>query len=153
MMLNTQTTPRFKNECQNQSREIDWRSWCPKRGEIYLIKFEGIDSEQQGLRPALIVSNNIGNKHSSIVSICPITSKNRPLAKIHVKVDRHEGLKFSSYILCEHLQSVSKRRFFNAVNNNSLPIKVGKLSDRKLQEVEAAIIFELGFGENNKLRI
>lgn len=134
-----------------QQENIDWKSWCPKRGEIFLANLQGIDSEEKGLRPVLIISNNIGNKYSSIVTICPITSKSRPLSRIHIRVGKEEGLKFSSYILCEHIKSVSKSIFFGVVD--IYPVKVGELSVQKLSEVEEGILFELGFGSNNKLRI
>jgi mRNA interferase MazF len=46
----------------------------PKRGEIYVVDFDPVrGSEQGGRRPALIVSNDIGNEHGSVVTVVPIT--------------------------------------------------------------------------------
>jgi mRNA-degrading endonuclease toxin of MazEF toxin-antitoxin module len=88
----------------------------------------------------------------SILVGCSITSRNKKmLHKIHVKVGKEEGLKLdNSFIMTEHIRSVDKIRFF--INNN-YPIKVGELSCQKLKMVEEAIMFELGFGSNNRLRI
>ena len=139
-------------QCFKQKDEVDWRSWCPERGSIYLIKLDdSIDSEMRGLRPFAILSNNIGNSVSSILTGCSITSRDKALPRIHVKVGKNEGLKMdNSFILTEHIRSVSKRRFF--IDNN-YPMKVGELSDQKLKMVEEAIMFELGFGSGNRLQI
>lgn len=125
-----------------------WKSWIPKRGEIYLTTLDGIDSEQRNLRPFAILSNNVGNSLSTILVGCPISSRSKGLTRIHVPVGKEEGLKFESFLMCEHIRSVSKRRMF--INNN-YPIKVGELSEEKLSLVERAIMTELGFGSNNRL--
>jgi len=140
-------------QCFKQKEEVDWRSWKPKRGEIYLINLEnsGIGSEQKNIRPFAILSNNVGNAMGSILVGCSITSKDKTMPKIHVKVGKKEGLKLeNSYIMVEHIRSVDKRRFF--INNN-YPMKVGELSSQKLKEVEESIMFELGFGSSNRLQI
>lgn len=140
---------------QVNSANAQWRSWCPRRGEIFLCELGNIGnigSEQKNLRPFVILSNNVGNAMGSILVGCSITSRNKKmLHKIHVKVGKEEGLKLdNSFIMTEHIRSVDKIRFF--INNN-YPIKVGELSCQKLKMVEEAIMFELGFGSNNRLRI
>jgi len=139
-------------QCYRGKDEVDWRNWKPKRGEIYLILLnDSIDSEMKGLRPFVILSNNVGNSVSSILTGCSITSRDKALPKIHVKVGKNEGLKMdNSFILTEHIRSVSKSRFF--IDNN-YPMKVGELSEQKLKMVEEAIMFELGFGSSNRLQI
>lgn len=113
----------------------------PKRGEIYLVDLgDTIDSEMAGLRPFLILSNNIGNRNASIVSGAPITSRNKCLP-IHVLVSKKHGLKIDSYVLTEHIRSISKRRFFAKDN---VPVLMGCLSVNKMFEVENAIRLELG---------
>lgn len=121
---------------------IDWKEWSPKRGEIYLVDLgngENIDSEQRGIRPAIILSNDVGNRMSSIVTIAPISTRNKKF-KVHVPIGRESGLKEDSFILTEHIRTVSKRRFFN-----DNPICVGKIHQEKISELENTIKFELGF--------
>jgi len=119
----------------------DWRNWKPKRGEIYLVDLgDNMDSEQSGLRPVLIISNDMGNSQGSIVVIVPMTSRNRNLP-VHVPVSKQYGVKVDSYILTEHIRSISKRRFFTKGNS---PVLVGMLTVKKMTQVEEAIKVELG---------
>ena len=135
-MIQTQIAQQIKREVLN------WEAWSPKRGEIYLVDLgEGMDCEQRNLRPCVILSNDLGNKMSSILTIAPITTKGKHLPKIHVPVGNESGLKMSSYILTEHIRTISKRRFFSRGN----PVYVGVLSKNKIIELESAIRFELGF--------
>lgn len=121
---------------------LQYNSWKPQRGEIYLVDLgDTLDCEQYGLRPVLVISNDIGNTMGSIVVVVPLTSKNKYMPNIHVPVSQKYGLKENSYILTEHIRSISKRRFFSKSNN---PIPVGRLCCRKMQEVESAIKVELG---------
>jgi len=120
--------------------QYSWKAWVPKRGEIYLVDLgDTIDSEMAGLRPFLILSNDIGNKNASIVSGLPLSTRNKPLP-IHVSISRNYGLRIDSYALTEHIRSVSKRRFCN----NDMPKFVGKLSKNKMKEIERAIMIQLG---------
>ena len=151
-MLHTQNVGVANGQCFKQDRELDWRKWCPKRGEIYLISLEdSIGAEQKNLRPFALLSNNVGNAMGSILVGCSISSRDKGLNRIHIKVGKKEGLKLdNSYIMVEHIRSVDKRRFFIGDN---YPMKVGELSNEKLKMVEEAIMFELGFGSNNRLKI
>lgn len=119
----------------------DWKNWKPNRGEIYLVDLGdgNIDCEQQGLRPFLLISNNIGNTNGSIVVGCPISTA-RKVLPIHVPISSDCGMRFDSYIMTEHIRSISKRRFFS----KGTPILVGVLSEKKTKEVEYAIKLELG---------
>ena len=83
-----------------------------KRGEIYFADLGGIDtnigSEQSGMRPVLIVQNNIGNKYSPTVIVACITSKiYRNEIPTHVAI---ECLSEQSLILCEQLKTIDKSR-------------------------------------------
>lgn len=121
--------------------QYDWKTWTPQRGEIYLADLgETLDSEQSGIRPALIISNNIGNIKGSIVTIIPLTSKNKCLP-VHVSIGVQHGLKNNSSALAEHTRAISKRRFFFQGNK---PVLVGKLTANKMAEVEEAIRIEFG---------
>ncbi len=128
-----------------KTQGLDWKIWAPKRGEIYLLNLgnekSNIDSEQRGTRPFVILSNNVGNTMSTIITGAPISTRKKHLPKLHVPVGKESGLKMQSYILTEHIRTISKRRFF--VNGNI--IFLGQLKKDKIIEVENTIKFTLGF--------
>ncbi|MFI3325445.1 MAG: type II toxin-antitoxin system PemK/MazF family toxin [Clostridia bacterium] len=79
-----------------------------KRGEIYLVDLDPvIGSEQGGIRPVLIVQNNIGNEHSTTLIVAPITSK---LKALPTHVDVSKALDVPSHIQLEQLRTVDKKR-------------------------------------------
>ena len=71
-----------------------------------------IGSEQGGTRPVLIISNDIGNKHSPTVIIAAITSRVHTKAKLptHTAVSNYEGLDKDSIILLEQIRTIDKQR-------------------------------------------
>ena len=84
-----------------------------KRGDIYYAELNPIiGSEQGGTRPVLIISNDIGNKHSPTVIIAAITSRVHTKAKLptHTAVSNYEGLDKDSIILLEQIRTIDKQR-------------------------------------------
>ena len=84
-----------------------------KRGDIYYAELNPvIGSEQGGTRPVLIISNDIGNRHSPTVIIAAITGKTQTKAKLptHTKVKNFEGLDRDSIVLLEQIRTVDKKR-------------------------------------------
>lgn len=84
-----------------------------RRGDIYYAKPDPhIGSEQGGTRPVLIISNDIGNKHSPTVIIAPITSRVHTKAKIptHTLIKDFDGLDKNSIILFEQIRTIDKQR-------------------------------------------
>lgn len=84
-----------------------------KRGDIYYADLNPvIGSEQGGTRPVLVISNDIGNKHSSTVIIAAITSRVLTKKKLptHFYLGEVEGLPENSIILFEQLRTIDKRR-------------------------------------------
>ena len=84
-----------------------------ERGDIYYAELNPvIGSEQGGTRPVLIISNDIGNKHSPTVIIAPITSSVKSKAKLptHTAVRNFNGLDKSSVILLEQIRTIDKQR-------------------------------------------
>lgn len=83
------------------------------KGEIWLVDLNGgVGSEQGGVRPCLIVQNNIGNKHSPTTIVCPITKKGKEYTATHMRI---EGLSFISYVLFEQIKVVDKSRFIHLI--------------------------------------
>lgn len=84
-----------------------------KRGDIYRTDLNPvIGSEQGGTRPVLIISNDIGNRHSPTVIIAAITGKTHTKAKLptHIEVKNLEGLDRDSIILLEQIRTLDKQR-------------------------------------------
>ena len=84
-----------------------------KRGEIYAVDFgAGFGSEQGGIRPSLILQNDIGNKHSPTVICAAITSKmNKAKLPTHVELNtRRCAMVRDSVILLEQLRTIDKQR-------------------------------------------
>lgn len=84
-----------------------------KRGDIYYANLNPvIGSEQGGTRPVLIISNDVGNKHSPTVIVAPITSRIHTKAKLptHTLINDFEGLDKNSIILLEQVRTIDKQR-------------------------------------------
>ena len=82
-----------------------------KRGEIYAVDFgAGFGSEQGGIRPSLILQNDIGNKHSPTTIVAAITGrKTKAALPTHVKI-MAKGLKTESTVLLEQIRTIDKAR-------------------------------------------
>lgn len=111
-----------------------------RRGEIYLVDLsERVGSEQGGLRPAVIIQNDKGNKFSPTTIICPLTSKNKQMKETHVVLTPDDsGVKMNSTVLCEQIITIDKSR---------IKARVGKIRDpQKLCDIEEKILISFGIG-------
>ena len=103
----------------------------PKRGELYWLDWSPArGSEQAGRRPALIVSNDAGNRSSGTVIVAAVTSTFRRPYPFHVLVPETEqtGLRQESVVRCEQLVAVSKERLERRLG--ALPADlVGRVDD------------------------
>jgi len=108
-----------------------------KRGEIYWVDWNpGRGSEQKGLRPALVIQNDIGNKYSPTVIIAALTTAMEKSYPFMVKVTAGEsGLPKDSTINLAVIMTIDKTR---------LTGKCGELSEAKTAEVNKAIKASLG---------
>ena len=89
-----------------------------KRGDIYYADLRPVvGSEQGGIRPVLIIQNDIGNKHSPTVICAAITSKmNKAKLPTHIEIDSSEyAIVKDSVILLEQLRTIDKRRLKDKV--------------------------------------
>lgn len=81
-------------------------------GDVYMMYFSGDGSEQRGLRPGVVFSNNVGNKYSPNIIALPMTSclkkKEQPTHVIIKSAD--SGLRVDSMVLCENPERMSKRK-------------------------------------------
>ncbi len=113
-----------------------------KRGEIYYADLSPVvGSEQGGVRPILIVQNDIGNKYSPTVIVAAITSQiNKAKLPTHIELKSGDfGLQKDSVILLEQLRTLDKKR---------LKEKVGEIEDLSvIKKVNDALLVSLGFFE------
>lgn len=94
-----------------------------KRGEIYYADLRPVvGSEQGGIRPVLIIQNDVGNKYSPTTIVAILTSKEKPSLPTHVllKSSEENGLEVDSTIELEQLRTIDKKRIKD---------KVGKISE------------------------
>ena len=109
-----------------------------KRGDIYYADLSPVvGSEQGGVRPVLIIQNDIGNKYSPTVIACAVTSQlTKAKLPTHIEVKQGNfGLPKDSVILMEQIRTLDKRR---------LKEKVGALDGYTMQRVDKAILISLG---------
>lgn len=111
-----------------------------KRGDIYYADLSPvIGSEQGGLRPVLIVQNDVGNRYSPTVIAAAITSRmGKARLPTHIDVIGTEvGLAKDSVILLEQIRTIDKKR---------LKEKMGHLDDDTMNHVNSAIEVSFGLG-------
>ncbi len=110
-----------------------------KRGEIYFADLSPVvGSEQGGLRPVLVVQNNVGNKFSPTVIVACLTSKlSKAKIPTHIEVDaKTYNLPKDSVVLLEQIRTIDKKR---------LKEKLSFVDNFKMKEVDKAILVSLGF--------
>lgn len=109
-----------------------------KRGDIYYADLSPVvGSEQGGVRPVLIVQNDVGNKFSPTVIAAAITSqREKNNLPTHIEVDAREcGLSKDSIVLLEQVRTIDKRR---------LREKMGALDTSDMGKVNQALSVSFG---------
>lgn len=89
-----------------------------KRGDIVLVDFKGaIRSEQGGVRPAIVIQNDTGNKYSPTTLVCPITSRDKKNLPTHMPIssESESGLEKDSVALFEQIRTVDKCRILKKI--------------------------------------
>ncbi len=109
-----------------------------KRGEIYYADLSPVvGSEQGGVRPVLIVQNDIGNRYSPTVIAAAITSqRDKNKLPTHIELEpTHCGLTKESIVLLEQIRTLDKRR---------LKERMGRLDEESMGRIDHAL--EVSFG-------
>ena len=109
----------------------------PRRGEIYWVSLDPtIGSEISKTRPALIISNDVGNQHADRVIVAPISSGNiNRVYPFEVLLPVGEaGLDKASKVLLDQIRAVDKQRIGN---------KIATLTSQRIEEVNRAIRLSL----------
>lgn len=109
-----------------------------RRGDIFYADLSPVvGSEQGGVRPVLVVQNDIGNKHSPTIIAAAITSQiNKAKLPTHIEIDAMEyGLAKDSVILLEQVRTIDKKR---------LKEKIGHLDSELMEKVNEGLTISFG---------
>ena len=118
------------------------------RGDIYYADLRPVvGSEQGGIRPVVILQNNVGNRYSPTVIAAPITSRRKTNLPTHVSINRQvDKLRCNSVILMEQIRTIDKSRLMD---------RIGVLNDYEMQQVNQALGISVGLvsGKHTTLSI
>ncbi|MDD6284503.1 MAG: type II toxin-antitoxin system PemK/MazF family toxin [Firmicutes bacterium] len=115
-----------------------------KRGDIYYADLSPVvGSEQGGVRPVLIVQNDIGNRYSPTVIAAAITSqRDKTNLPTHIKVGAdNSGLAKDSIVLLEQVRTIDKQR---------LKERMGRLDQASMNRVNQALSVSFGLGDDGQ---
>ena len=111
-----------------------------KRGDIYYADLSPVvGSEQGGVRPVLIVQNNVGNKYSPTVIVSAITSQlSKAKLPTHIELNKERyNLPKDSVVLLEQIRTLDKRR---------LKEKISSVDELTMQKIDIALMVSFGIG-------
>lgn len=110
-----------------------------KHGEVWLVNMgEAMGSVQGGIRPAIILQNNMGNEHSPTTIVCPLTSRTKKHIPTHLALSPVDcGLERDSMALCEQIM---------VINQSQIIKKIGELQQHKILEINNKIKLSLNMG-------
>ncbi|MBZ2176023.1 type II toxin-antitoxin system PemK/MazF family toxin [Schnuerera sp. xch1] len=109
-----------------------------KRGDVFYADLSPvIGSEQGGVRPVLVIQNDIGNKYSPTIIVAAITSQiNKAKLPTHVEISAPQyGLPKDSVVLLEQIRTIDKKR---------LREKIGKFNEDMMIKVDESLKISLG---------
>lgn len=108
-----------------------------RRGDIFYADLsEPIGSEQGGIRPILVIQNDVGNRNSNTIIVAAITSKTKRLdIPTHAKLGKRFGLVEDSIVLLEQIRTIDKSRISHYV---------GSIDQNTMRVVERALSISVG---------
>lgn len=116
-----------------------------RRGDLFYADLNPVvGSEQGGIRPVLVIQNDVGNHFSPTVVAAAITSrKAKNSLPTHILLEDVPGLAPTSLLLLEQLRTIDRKR---------LRGYIGRISKEKMLEVDAALAISIGIGYPNERR-
>lgn len=116
-----------------------------RRGDLFYADLNPVvGSEQGGIRPVLVIQNDVGNHFSPTVVAAAITSrKAKNSLPTHILLENVPGLAPASLLLLEQLRTIDRKR---------LRGYIGRISKEKMLEVDAALAISIGIGYPNERR-
>jgi len=115
-----------------------------RRGEIYFADMgEGIGSEQNGIRPVLVLQNDVGNKYSPTTIVALITSISKKMnLPVHYEIRKETSkLPQDSVVLLEQIRTIDKKRLLKKVSN---------LNEQHMEDINCKILISLGMTSPSK---
>ena len=113
-----------------------------KKGDLFFADLSPVvGSEQGGVRPVLVVQNDVGNKYSPTIIVAAVTSQTgKAKLPTHVQLEATQGgLSKNSVVLLEQLRTIDKQR---------LKERIGTLSENQIPDVEIALSVSLGISNS-----
>ncbi len=116
-----------------------------RRGDLFYADLNPVvGSEQGGIRPVLVIQNDVGNYFSPTVVAAAITSrKAKNSLPTHILLENVPGLAPTSLLLLEQLRTIDRKR---------LRGYIGRISKEKMLEIDAALAISVGIGYPNERR-
>ncbi len=115
----------------------------PRRGEIYLVNFDPtIGNETKKARPALIITNDINNEYSPVVTVIPLSGNVKRVYLFEVFVPAGSGLEKDSKIMVNQIRTVDKKRIGK---------KLSTVSREIIKEVETAMKLHFDMEETGEI--
>ena len=114
-----------------------------RRGDLFYADLNPVvGSEQGGIRPVLVIQNDVGNYFSPTVVAAAITSrKAKNSLPTHILLENVPGLAPTSLLLLEQLRTIDRKR---------LRGYIGRISKEKMLEIDAALAISIGIGYPNE---
>jgi len=112
-----------------------------KKGDLYFADLSPVvGSEQGGVRPVLVVQNDVGNKYSPTIIVAAVTSQTgKAKLPTHVPLEASSGgLSKDSVVLLEQLRTIDKQR---------LKERIGTLNEKQIPDVDEALSVSLGIAK------
>lgn len=107
-----------------------------RRGDVFYADLSPVvGCEQSGIRPVLIIQNDIGNRYSPTVIVVAITSKLKKELPTHVEIGCMEPLQKNSVVLLEQIRTIDRIRLLEYI---------GSLSDLRMISIDQALSLSLG---------
>lgn len=110
------------------------------KGDIFYADLSPvIGSEQGGVRPVVVIQNNVGNHYSPTVIVAPITSRKKRWLPTHVKLNKHTtGLYKPSFVMLEQIRTIDRTRLIRYLET---------LDEKTMDKVDKAISISFGLPE------
>ena len=113
------------------------KDWAYRRGDIYYADLNPVcGSEQGGLRPVVVIQNNIGNKYAPTLIVAMVTTKTTKKANLptHYLIRNNDAFAEPSIVLLEQIRTIDKKRI------NSY---LGKTTEKELLGIDKALVRSL----------
>ncbi len=122
------------------------KDWAYRRGDIYYADLNPVcGSEQGGLRPVVVIQNNIGNKHAPTLIIAMVTTKTTKKANLptHYLIRNNDAFTEPSIVLLEQIRTIDKKR---------IKAYLGKTTEKELRGIDKALVRSLSLTYLIKLK-